>query len=121
MKIESHRKSLAFHQVARSGKIVNGFRHRLCGVSQDSGDADLIRHDDDSFALTLEQNVAVTISEVTSRAKTALNHLELAKLWGIPPDRAKQTVQMTTQRGVWTIKNPALSRRFSKKDKHLRY
>ena len=97
------------------------YRHRLCEVSQDSGDAGLIRRDDDSFALMLEQNVAVTISEVTTRPKIALNHLELAKRWGIPPDRAKQTVQMTTQRGIRTILNPTLSRRFSTNDRHLRY
>jgi hypothetical protein len=94
------------------------FWHKLCEVSEDSGDAGLIC-DDDGFALILEQNVAVKISEVTSRLKTVLNHLELAKRWDIPPDRAKQMVQMTTQREIRTILNPTLSRRFRTNNKHM--
>ncbi len=39
----------------------------------------------------------------------------------ISPERAKQTVVMTTQRGVRTCLNPTLSRRFPTNDRMLRY
>ncbi len=41
----------------------------------------------------------------------------LAARWMIFPERAKQTVIMTTQRGVRTCLNPTLSRRFPTNDR----
>jgi hypothetical protein len=43
--------------------------------------------------------------------KTALiDHMTLASRWMISPEKAKRTVQRTTQRGVRTCLNPALAR-----------
>ena len=45
----------------------------------------------------------------------------LAAHWMTSPERAKQTVVMTTQRGVRTCLNPTLSQRFPTNDRMLRY
>ncbi len=45
----------------------------------------------------------------------------LAACWMISPERAKQTVVMTTQRGVQTCLNPTLSRQFPTNDRMLWY
>ncbi len=45
----------------------------------------------------------------------------LAARWMISPDCAKNTVVMTTQRGVRTCLNPTLSCRFPTNDRMLRY
>ena len=45
----------------------------------------------------------------------------LAKRWYIPIDRAKNTVHVTTQRGVQHVANPSIMRRFPTNDRMLRY
>ncbi len=75
--------------------------------------------DDDNFGIYLESFVQISLTS-TSR-KAAVDHHKLAKHWGIHPDCAKATIQCTTQRGVHTIANPALSRRFRTNDCMLRY
>ena len=45
----------------------------------------------------------------------------LAKRWNIPIDRAKNTVSVTTQRGVQHVANPSIMRRFSTNDRMQRY
>ena len=75
--------------------------------------------DDNNFGSYLESFIRISLTS-TSR-KAAIGHDELAKRWGIHPDRAKATVQRTTQRGVRNIANPALVRRFRTNDRMLRY
>ncbi len=75
--------------------------------------------DDINFSIYLESFVQISLTN-TSR-KAAVSHDELAKRWGIYLDRAKATVQCTTQRGVHTIANPGLSRCFWTNDRMLRY
>jgi hypothetical protein len=54
--------------------------------------------------------------------KTApIDHMTLASRWMISPEKAKQTVQRTTQCGVRTCLNPTLARRFPTNDQMLRY
>ena len=45
----------------------------------------------------------------------------LSKRWGIGVQTARQTLLRTTQRGVRTVLNPTLSRRFRTNDRQLRY
>ena len=45
----------------------------------------------------------------------------LAKRWNIPIDQAKNTVRVTTQRGVRHVANPSIMRRFLTNDQMLRY
>ena len=45
----------------------------------------------------------------------------LAKRWNIPPDRAKTTFLVTTQRGVRHVTNPSIMRRLPTNDRMLRY
>ncbi len=66
--------------------------------------------DNNNFGIYLELFVQIFLTS-TSR-KAAVDHHRLSKHWGIQLDNAKATIQRTTQRGVHTIANPALSRRF---------
>jgi hypothetical protein len=45
----------------------------------------------------------------------------LASNWNISLEAAKRTLQVTTQRGIRTVSNPSLSRRFRTNDRQLRY
>ena len=45
----------------------------------------------------------------------------LAKIWNVPIDRAKNTVLVTTQRGVRHVANPSIMRIFLTNDRMLRY
>jgi type II secretory pathway component HofQ len=45
----------------------------------------------------------------------------LARNFGIGLDTAKKTLKVTTQRGVRSVANPTLSRRFRTNDRQLRY
>jgi hypothetical protein len=54
--------------------------------------------------------------------KTApIDFMTLAGRWMIAPDRAKKTVQLTTQRGVRTCLNPMLAQQFPTNDRMLCY
>ncbi len=63
--------------------------------------------DDDNFGIYLESIVQISLTSTCRRA--AINHDKLAKHWGIHPNCAKAMVECTTQQGVRTIANPALS------------
>jgi hypothetical protein len=76
--------------------------------------------DDNLFARLLKENVCVS-STTTSRRKGFLTAEKLAKNWSISLEAAKQTLQVTTQRGIRTVANPLLSRRFRTNDRQLRY
>jgi hypothetical protein len=76
--------------------------------------------DDDFFCESLQQNIKVSATE-TGKRKGNLTAERLAKNWCIPLDSAKQTLKVTTQRGIRTIANPSLSRRFRTNDRQLRY
>ena len=58
---------------------------------------------------------------VRSRRSAPIDFKTLAARWMVSPDRAKRTVQLTTQRGVRTCLNPTLARRFPTNDRMLRY
>jgi hypothetical protein len=58
---------------------------------------------------------------VRLRKTAPIDFMTLAGQWMIALDRAKETVQWTTQRGVRTCLNPTLARRFLTNDRMLCY
>ncbi len=50
-----------------------------------------------------------------------IDFMTLAAWWMIAPERAKKTVQLTTQSGICTCLNPTLARRFPTNKRMLRY
>ena len=57
----------------------------------------------------------------TGKHRGAVDHVTLANHWQISLDKAQNTVQHTTQRGVRTVLHPTLSRRFRTNDQMLQY
>ncbi len=95
-------------------------------MSTDLSAADVTH--DDNFAAFLDSHVAVNVADlltdsgaVRSRTHKAIDHLTLARQWGLAPDRALQTIDKTTQSGIRMCLYPSLSRRFSTNDCMLRY
>ncbi len=83
--------------------------------------------DDENFYDVLASHVQISSIETSLNGlirlrKTApINPQTFATHWMISPERAKQTVIMTTQRGVQTCLNPTLSLRFPTNDRMLWY
>ena len=78
----------------------------------------------DNFGVVLESYVVVSSVEsakLVGKAKPGVDHLTLAKRWCIPPDRAKQTVHATTQRGVRVLQGHSLQTRYPTNDRMMRY
>jgi hypothetical protein len=75
---------------------------------------------DDFFLESLERDVKVSATG-TGKRKHTLSAERLTKNWAISLDSAKQTLDVMTQRGVRTVGNPGLSRRFRINDRQLRY
>ena len=57
----------------------------------------------------------------TSQSQGRITPEQLATNWNIDLDTARRTVEVTTQRGVRTVSNPSLSRRYRTNDRQLRY
>ncbi len=82
---------------------------------------------DSYFHQVLESNVVISsmgaslTGDMRSRKTAPIDSSTLAARWLISPERAKRTVQRTTQRGVRTCLNPTYSRRFPTNDRMLRY
>ncbi len=83
--------------------------------------------DDENFYDVLASHVQISSIEtslnghICSRKTVPIDPQTLAARWIISPERAKQIIVMTTQRGVRTCLNPTLSRRFPTNDRMLRY
>jgi hypothetical protein len=58
---------------------------------------------------------------VRLRKTAPIDFMTLAAHWMIAPDRAKKTVQLTTQQGVRTCLNPMLAQQFPTNDRMLCY
>jgi hypothetical protein len=58
---------------------------------------------------------------VRSCKAVLIDFMTLTARWMIAPERAKKTIQLTTQRGVRTCLNPTLARRFLTNDRMLHY
>ena len=85
----------------------------------------LSSHNGDNSPIVLLQsmeNNSVNISSMqTSGRKRTIDAETLAKNWGIGLQAAKQTIKVTTQRGIRTVANPSQSRRFRTKNRQQRY
>ncbi len=105
-----------------SGRVVTTTRplmmHINCLVidslsSLTTGQADVT--DDENFYDVLASHVQISSIDsslkghVCSHKVAPIDTQTLAARWMISPERAKQTVVMTTQRGVRTCLNPTLS------------
>jgi hypothetical protein len=83
--------------------------------------------DDDNFYDVLASHVQISSIEtslnghICLRKITPIDPQTLAAHWMIFPERAKQTVVMTMQRGVRTCLNPTLSQGFPTHDRMLWY
>jgi hypothetical protein len=81
--------------------------------------------DDDNFHVVLNSQAHISSVETlsnghfTTQQKRPIDHMTLAFQWMIAPEKALQTVNVTTQRGVRTCVNPTLSRRFPTNDRLL--
>jgi hypothetical protein len=72
--------------------------------------------------MNLGQHLAShAVSAMTTTAEPGMSPARLAKNWGIGLETAKQTLKVTTQRGVRTVLHPSLSRRYRTNDRQLRY
>jgi hypothetical protein len=86
---------------------------------------------DENFGIALDQHVTVSVvtldmtktapGQIHSKASKPVDAETLAKCWLIPANHAARTVDRTTQRGVCTMLNPTLSRRFLTNDCMLHY
>ncbi len=83
--------------------------------------------DDEKFYDVLASHVQISSIEtslnghIRSRKNAPIDPQTLAARWMISPERAKQTIVMTTQRCVRTYLNPTLSCRFLTNDRMLWY
>ena len=93
----------------------------------------------DEFARNLRDNAIITDHDVrrissasankdtaklatsSSTRKQGIQPEDLVQRWKCSIENAKQTLKVTTQRGVRTVANPAISRRFRTNDRQLRY
>jgi hypothetical protein len=79
---------------------------------------------DDSFASALASHVNVShtsSSLMTGRRKNMISPEVLVKRWCISLEAATKTLDKTTQKGIRTVANPSISRRFRTNDRQLRY
>ena len=103
---------------ARGRLVIN----ELSSLTTDAADIT----DDDNFHVVLKSRVHISSVETlgnghfTTRQKKPIDHVTLASRWMISPEKALQTVHVTTQRGVRTCINPTLSRRFPTNDRLIR-
>jgi hypothetical protein len=74
---------------------------------------------DDSFYSSLLSHV--NISHTSTRRKNVIDAERLATTWNIGIEAAKQTLKATTQRGIRSVANPDIARRFRTNDRQLRY
>ena len=64
--------------------------------------------------------VSVKVLNASSR-RNPLSPQILARRWGTHIETAKRTLDATTQRGVRSVLNPTMTRRYRTNDRHLRY
>ena len=75
---------------------------------------------DDTFHQALVDNIHIS-SANTSPKKGVTTPERLAKTWYISIDKAKRTLNVTTQRGIRSIANLMMSRQYLTNNRQLRY
>ena len=78
---------------------------------------------DNKFFVEMQRNVNVSriLLINTSQRYIRIGPEELATHWNIGLEIANKIIEVTTQRGIQTVANPILSRRFCANDRKLRY
>jgi hypothetical protein len=105
------------------GHVNNLVINLLSSLTTDQADVT----DDNNFYHVLASHVQISSIEtslnghICSRKTAPINPQTLAARWMISPERAKLTVIMTMQIGVWTWLNPTLSQQFPTNDQMLWY
>ena len=119
---------------------------RLCSVSRSLSSAQsTVEHEsksnsllleisptlcDHTLSTELETSVHITDTQATRRSLASVRVAErrngidaatIARNFGVGLDTARRTLKATTQRGIRTVLNPTLSRRFRTNDRQLRY
>ncbi len=105
-------------QGQESDDVVTRGRRIINSVSCNYMSVDIT--DDQDFAQELERHVRVCRVK-TSKGWRAINAEALAEKWMVSPDVARRTLARTTRRGIRTLANSTLSRRFSTNDRQMRY
>ena len=77
--------------------------------------------ENDNLVTALESQIQISLVLIGTVRKLSIEPIVLAKRWGITPEKAQNTIQATTQRGIHTMLYPSLSRRFRTNDRNLRY
>jgi hypothetical protein len=104
---------------ARGRLVINA----LSSLTTDTADIT----DDDNFHVVLTSHAHISSVETAgtgdfrTKSKKPIDHVALASRWMMSPEKALQTINVTTQRGVRACLNPTLSRRVPTNDRHLRY
>jgi hypothetical protein len=75
---------------------------------------------DHSLAYEIKRSINVASVNIKER-RNGIDAQMLARNFGIGLDTAQKTLKVTTQRGVRSVANPTLSRRFRTNDRQLRY
>ena len=73
-------------------------------------------------SLASEMKAAVNVSSIhVAQRRNGIDASKLASNFGIGLDTARKTLEVTTQRGIRSVLNPTLTRRFRTNDRQLRY
>ena len=77
--------------------------------------------DDNNYATVLESlNIlSLQVSHVYTKQLSGIDHLVLAKKWGVSPKKALKMIHCTTEHGVFTVLHLSLSRQFRTNDHQL--
>ena len=77
--------------------------------------------DNVNLVTVLEAQIQISIALIGTVRKQSINPIVLAKRWGITPENAQKTIQVTTQRGIRIMLYPSLSRPSRRNDCNLCY
>jgi hypothetical protein len=92
------------HEASQSASVIASISPVLC---------------DDLLARTMYERCRISAFHTTEGSRS-MSAETLAKNWGIPLERAKRTLAVTTQRGL-RIRPSMLTQRFKTNDRMLRY
>ena len=69
-------------------------------------DADVM--DNIDLTTTLSAQIQISIALIGMVRKPSVDPIVLAKRWGIAPEKAQKTIQVTMQKQIWTMLHPLL-------------
>jgi sugar diacid utilization regulator len=99
-------------------QAISTYEHELSKQDAALASISCIYHDD-TLARAMRDNVFISTIQ-SKKQENSISSESLAKNWMIPLERAKRTLQVTTQKGIRGRPN-LLTRRFKTNDRMLRY